>query len=450
MISKSLYYRLISRVIILVAAALALGWILTGPAADILAVIPVLLLVATSVNIIRFLNRINRRIFYFFDALRNDDSSLSFPEADNSRIEHDLNQVLFKVNEQIKHISAENRKQELYFQALIEHAATGMFTLNHNGFIIHSNRLAKQLFGLEQFTHLSQLENVDHSLYTTVREIQPSQQRLVSPGDDTGNSQLLIKANSIMSGQEELMILSVQDIKYQLDEKELESWRKLIRVMMHEIMNTVSPITSLSESLSHYFYTGGKLKTPEQIDAGTIDTTIRGLDVIREQGKGLINFVGSYQELTRLPEPVKKSFPIQHLMENIRIISATFPNAAITDFQYTIDPPELKLIADEKLISQVLVNLVKNAYEANEKQTQNKVVVISKIDQNGHPEIRISDSGSGIPKDLSDKIFIPFFTTKDSGSGVGLSISRQIIQMHGGSLKIQSSPGEGTTAIITF
>ncbi len=357
---------------------------------------------------------------------------------------------LLKVNKQIQQIHFENQKQEQYFQALIEHAATGMFTFNKKGFILHSNNQAKQLFGVDVLSHINQLELIDSRLYQTVKQIQASDNRLIAVNNEREIVQLLIKANSFVMDKEELMLLSVHNIKNQLDEKELDSWRKLIRVMMHEIMNSITPITSLSESLAGYFFTDQKLKTPEQIDNNTIQTTIRGLELIQEQGKGLINFVESYRKLARLPQPEKKTFSVQNLIDNMCILSGSFPNAEKISMVCDVEPKELELLADEKQISQVLINLLKNAFQASENTLDASVKITAKLDRNDHPEIKVTDNGPGITDELMDKIFIPFFTTKENGSGIGLSISRQIMQMHGGSLEIVSSPGKLTSAILSF
>ncbi len=450
MISKNLYLQILIRVLFLVATALFLGWTIFAQKSYIIASIPTVILLLSTYNIIYFLNRINRRIFYFFDAIKNEDSTLSFPNNSNNKIEKELNQSLIKVNKQIQQIYVENQQQEQYFQALLEHAATGMFTFNNRGFILHSNNLAKQLFNVDVLTHINQLNRIDAKLFQTVSDIQPSEQRLITLHNKNGTIQLLIKSNSFKSDKEELMLLSVHDIKNQLDEKELDSWRKLIRVMMHEIMNSITPITSLSESLAGYFYSEGNTKTPEQIDNNTIETTIRGLEVIREQGKGLIKFVESYRKITRLPAPEKKIFPVKNLIDNIRILSSSFDNAKNVQLKCAVIPEEMEILADEKQISQVLINLVKNAFQANKTNKNAQIQISALLSKNGRLEIKVSDNGSGIPEELMDKIFVPFFTTKDDGSGIGLSVSRQIMQMHGGALKIVSEPGKNTTAILSF
>ena len=448
MISKNLYIQLLVRVLGLVAMALLLGWMIFQKELYILSFIPAVALIFQTVNLIWFLNATNRRMFYFFDAIQNEDLTLSFPEKTNNKIIVDLNKSLNKVNKQIQQINIENSRQEQYFQALLEHAATGMMTFDENGFILHSNSLMKRLFSLDVLTHLNQLDKIDHKLFQAIKNIQASEQKLVTVNNAKGTIQLLIKASSFISDKKALTLLSVQDIKNELDEKELDSWRKLIRVMMHEIMNSITPITSLSESLGGYFYTKGKVKTPDEIDEKTIATTIRGLEVIQEQGKGLISFVDSYRKLTRIPKPEKKLFQVKNFIENIVILSGSFQYADQIEVGFEVKPEELEILADEKLISQVLVNLVKNAFQANAENQQAKVKIIAGLGETGRPKVQVIDNGTGIPEEILEKIFIPFFTTKESGSGIGLSLSRQIMQMHGGSLKVKSTPGKTSFMLI--
>jgi nitrogen fixation/metabolism regulation signal transduction histidine kinase len=303
---------------------------------------------------------------------------------------------------------------------------------------------------VDVLTHLNQLKKIDHKLFMNLKNIQASEQKLITFGNNKGTIQLLVKANSFISANKELILISVQDIKNELDEKELDSWRKLIRVMMHEIMNSITPITSLSESLAGYFYSEGNVKAPREINEKTIETTIRGLEVIREQGKGLISFVESYRKLTRLPKPEKKPFSAKNLIENIIILSGSFHHADHVNIGFNVQPEELEILADEKQISQVLVNLVKNAFQANAENKEAKVKILCGLGSNGRPEVKVIDNGPGITADVLDKVFIPFFTTKENGSGIGLSLSRQIMQMHGGTLKLISYPGKQTVAALSF
>lgn len=450
MISKNLYVQILFRVAILVGFCLLGGWMLFDREWYLGSILMFSGTIISSGNLIYFLNSTNRRLFYFFDAIRNDDSTLSFPEITNDKTFVELNKSLNKVNRQIQQIKIENRLQEQYFQALLEHAATGILTFDQKGFVLHSNASARKLFGLEILTHLNQLEKVDRRLFHVVKNLRSSEQRLVTMNNERGNIQLLLKTSWFISNQKELTLLSVQDIKNELDEKELDSWLKLIRVLMHEIMNSITPITSLSESLAGYYYTNGEIKSPSEIDEKIIATTIRGLDVIKEQGKGLISFVDSYRKLTRLPKPEKKPFQARNLIENIRMLSGSFEYAENIEMSYQVLPNDLEIMADEKMVSQVLINLVKNAFQANAENPKAKVKIVAGIGENNRPKICVADNGPGIQPDILDEIFVPFFTTRENGSGIGLSISRQIMRLHSGSLKVKSVPGEETVFCLEF
>ncbi len=450
MISKNLYVQILFRIILLAVFCLLGGWMLFNKDWYIVSALMLVGATFSAGNLIYFMNTTNRRLYYFFDAIRNDDSTLSFPEKTTNKTIIELNKSLNKVNRQIQQIKIENRLQEQYFQALLEHAATGILTFDEKGFVLHSNAAARKLLGLEVLTHLNQLEKIDRRLSQIIKNIRSPEQRVITMNNEQGTIQLLLKANMFISNKKEMTLLSVQDIKNEMDEKELDSWMKLIRVLMHEIMNSITPVTSLSESLAGYFYTGGKVKSPAEIDEKIIGTTIRGLDVIKEQGKGLISFVDSYRKLTRLPKPKKKLFQVKNLIENIRLLSASFEHAENIAFSYLINPDDMEILADEKMISQVLINLVKNAFQSNAGNTSVKVKITVGIGENNRPRICIADNGPGISPDIIDEIFVPFFTTRENGSGIGLSLSRQIMRLHGGKLSVKSIPGKETVFCLEF
>lgn len=450
MISRKLYIQLLVRILILVAASLGVAWILFSQAANILVVVPVALLFGTLLNTVNYLNRMNRRIYYLFEAIKNDDSSISFPEDSHTQIEKDLSRSLRDVNKHIQNISQNLQKQEQYFQALIEQTATGIFTVNNKGFILNSNQQARQLIGLDPLTHISQLESLDRHLHQVVQNIKPGQQQLAALQKKDGVVQLQFRASAFRSGEEVFTLLSVHDIRNELDEKEIDSWRKLIRVMRHEIMNSVTPITSLSESLIEYFYVDEQVKSPALIDKNTIDTTVSGLELIHEQAQNLFRFVESYKQLARMPEPEPKSFPVNKLLDNICMIARSFPNAEKTELVCESVAEDQTLLADEQQITQVMINVVKNAYQALENTINARVEISWVQGKDGHERLIVSDNGPGIDDEHIDKVFIPFFTTKKNGSGIGLSLSRQIMQMHGGSLEINLVPGNKTNVVLSF
>jgi signal transduction histidine kinase len=297
---------------------------------------------------------------------------------------------------------------------------------------------------------LNQLERVNHSLFQAIRNIAPSEQKLVSVNTERGIVQLLLKTTSFKTKDNELILLSIQDIRNELDEKEVDSWMKLIRVLMHEIMNSIAPITSLSESLCNFYTVDGRPALPEELNESKIQATIRGLSVIKEQGNGLMLFVESYRKLTRLPKPDRKIVKVDDLLSRIRVLYPSIENSNRVALTISINPPDMELFADENLIAQVLINLTKNAIQANEKNPDAKIQLIACFTAENRPQIRVMDNGPGIPDDIIEQIFVPFFTTRENGSGIGLSLSRQIMRLHGGNLQVRSNPGKETVFTLNF
>lgn len=450
MISKNLYVNLIVRVLIIVAIALITGCVIAAGKSFRLIILCLFVVVLLTVNLVAYLNSLNRKIRYFFDSVKNDDSNLTFPVSEKNRTIREIYKSMNNVNRQIQDLKIENRNQEKYFRILIEHLAIGIITFDKKGFIVHSNTSARNLIGAEVLTHLGQIERIDRILYQAISGIKPSERRLIRVMTEKGEIQLSLKAAGFRSRNDELMIVSVQDIKNELDEKETESWMKLIGILMHEIMNSITPITSLSGSLTGIYTREGKPVTPDEITQGTISTTLQGLNVIRDQGKSLLTFVESYRQLTRIPEPQKRSFRVAALFERLGVLFSSMKKDDRISLEFSIIDESLEIFADENLISQVLINLLKNAFEALEDTERGRIIISAKDGRDGRPEICVTDDGPGIPSENIDKIFVPFFTTRETGSGIGLSVSRQIMRMHGGSLRVRSKPGKETTFCLSF
>lgn len=450
MISKNLYINLVIRVIFIIVLSLFTGWAVASGKSLRLIILCIIVLTISAVNIITYLNSVNRKIRYFFDSVRNDDSNLSFPVVERNLTVREIYRSMNNVNRQIQDLKIENRNQEQYFKTLIGHLAIGIITFDRKGFVVHSNASARNLIGAEVLTHLSQIERIDRILYQAISNLKPSERRLVPLRTERGEIQLSLKAAGFSSRDDELMIVSVQDIKNELDEKELESWMKLIRILMHEIMNSITPITSLSESLTGIYTLEGEPVTPDRITTDTISTTLKGLNVIKDQGKGLLAFVESYRQLTRIPEPQKHSFRVSQLFERLGVLFNSMMKSDNISLEFSIADPFLEISADQNLISQVLINLLKNAFEANDGAVNGKIIISASLNRDARPEICVTDNGPGIPPENIDKIFVPFFTTRENGSGIGLSVSRQIMRMHGGSLKVRSIPEKETTFCLCF
>jgi len=450
MIGRNLYFQIIFRIVLIVLLSTVAGFMISSGQSLTLILLCFFFVVIVIVNLIKYLNSTNRKISYFLESVQNEDSTLSFPTNITDKPIREIYQGLNKVNKQIQQLKIEGRQQEQYFQTLLEHVATGIVTFNANGFVLHANSAAKKMLGVEVLTHINQLERVNRNLFQAIKNIQPFEQKLVSVTTERGIIQLSLKSTSFKAKENELILLSIQDIRNELDEKELDSWMKLIRVLMHEIMNSIAPITSLSESLCKFFTIDGRPALPEEVTEATIETTLRGLNVIKEQGNGLMLFVESYRKLTRLPKPDKIIFKMEDLVNRIKVLHSSLENSEKVKLAVTISPPDMELFADENLISQVLINLTKNALQANEKNPDGKIQITIGVNSDHRPEIRVTDNGPGIPEEILEQIFVPFFTTRDNGSGIGLSLSRQIMRLHGGSLQVRSIPGKETVFSMIF
>lgn len=447
---RSFQIHMMIRILFIALPAFGIGWSIFSQQSFIYAFIFFLSLLIAVTSLIQYQNKVNEKITYFFEAVKNEDFSQAFPEKKGDVIIRELNRNLNEVNKQIQQIKIESHQQEQYFQALIEHVGTGILTYDENGFVIHANSAVKKLFGLGQLTHLKQLGKLDKQLVHQVSNMPAQGQKLITFNGKQGNINLSIKSSLFKNNDKNLALLSVQDINQELDEKELDSWLRLIRVLTHEIMNSIAPITSLSESLSGYFQKDGKTVLPAELSEKTISITIRGLEIIREQGKDLISFVESYRKLTRLPKPEKNVIHLKEFLERILILNKPELDGLEVSISASSISPDLTILADEKMIAQVLINLIKNAKEALTQTKNGWIQLLAGIDKQGRTEICVKDNGPGIPEELLDEIFVPFFTTRESGSGIGLSLSRQIMRLHGGALAVRSVPQKETVFCMRF
>lgn len=440
---------IVIRLILLIIVSVLTGWSFGSGQPAYTGLTLASVLVIQVVNLFYYINRVNRKIAFFFEAVKNEDHSLSFPSHRGDSVLEKLSANMERINRQIQKIHIENRLQEQYFSALTEKVATGIFSFDQNGFVINANSSAREMLGLKQFTHLKQLEKLDEKLAASIKNMKEGDERLVSCAVNNETVTFFVKASGFKGYNGNLTLVSMQNIRKELDEKELDSWLKLIRVLTHEIMNTIAPVTSLSENLCSYFVKDGEAIPAGEVNDKMISMTIKGLEVIREQGQGLTRFVESYRKLTRLPAPEKKSLKVKELVEKTVLLLR--PEQAGNKVRITFSvADDITIYADEKLVSQTLVNLVKNSVEALQETGGGMISIWSRRNRSGGVEISVADNGPGIPAELIDEIFIPFFTTRENGTGIGLSLSRRIMKMHKGDLKVKSIPGKETVFTMVF
>ncbi len=441
MLNKTIYRSIIIRVSGITLTAIAMSLLAVLLRQWVFILIGVLLLVWQTVSAIYAMNRTNRQITFFFDAIRNEDSTLHFPIKTGNKAIDELNVSMNRLNDVIGTVKLQNRVQEKYFGSIIEHAATGLLTFDENGHILIANSASRRLLGLDPLTHISQLEKVEKGLSSEFKELSQERYKLVRITNERGSLQLSLRATAMAIDNKKVTLISIQDIRNELDEKETESWIRLIRVMTHEIMNSIAPITSLAETVSGYFADGDEIKKCDELDENIIGNTITGLKVIRERGSGLIKFVESYRQLTHLHEPVRKNIDLQLFMEKVKLLLSSELNFNKATLTVNFQNQGMMVFVDENLFSQVIINLVRNSYEALQSQENGMIEINSYKSTNSQTVIEVIDNGPGIPIELLDQIFVPFFTTRENGSGIGLSLSRQIIRKHNGTISVKSYPG---------
>jgi two-component system, NtrC family, nitrogen regulation sensor histidine kinase NtrY len=404
-----------------------------------------------------WLNRTNKKLAYFFSAVRNEDTSLFFPEGVGFANEKLLNKSLNDLNNRLKEAKISIELQEKFYKSIMERIRTGIISFYSNGVVEFTNPEIKRMFGLDQISHINKLKNIDPKLVELLEKIESGDQKRINVKVNHNLLSLAVHSQIMIVNNREVKIVTLQDIKSELDIHEMDSWQKLIRILNHEIMNSVAPITSLSSTLTGFFKSGDNQVTPGLITPKIISDTIRGLNIIEDHGRGLIHFVESYRSLTQLPKPEFIRVNIKEFFERITIlINSSFDsgynkNEPKPEIKTSVVPEELTMMADDKLLAQVFINVIKNSIEAFGKSgNSGKIFLRAVKNPDGRIVLTVQDNGPGMDADTLEKIFVPFFTTKESGSGIGLSLSRQIIRIHNGNISCDSVPGSGTTISMQF
>lgn len=376
-----------------------------------------------------------KRVLFMIDALENNDNAIHFPEEKTTPETRDINRALNRVGHILYNVKSETAQQEKYYELILDCINTGVLVLNDNGAIYQKNNEALRLLGLNVLTHIRQLSKVDVTLMQKVEFCRTGEKLQITFNNERGTVNLSIRVSDITIRKEHLRILALSDINSELDEKEIDSWIRLTRVLTHEIMNSVTPITSLSDTLLSL--------------SDTPDEEIRsGLQTISTTGKGLLAFVESYRRFTRIPTPEPSLFYVKAFIDRMVELARHQNTCKNITFHTDISPADLIVYADENLISQVVINLLKNAIQAIGTQADGKIEISARCNDSEEVLIEIKNNGPVIPPEIADHIFIPFFTTKEGGSGIGLSISRQIMRLSGGSITLL--PGKETKFVLKF
>lgn len=374
--------------------------------------------------------RMRRKVNYMLDAL--EDKELNFRFDEKRLRDRRFNKTLNRLRNIFDKESREIMEQEKYFGQMLDHVKTGIAVVEDDGRINYCNKTALTLLGVATLSHIRQLKTINESLYQAFETITDESELKASYYNERGKITISLTASETSIGKETVRIIAFNDISNDIAENEQQSWSKLIRVLTHEIMNTVTPISSLSETLL----------TLENVN----EEVKNGLSTISQASKSLIRFVESYRNLTRIAPPVKKAFYLKDLVENVLKLTSEQALAEGVSCRFIENSHDIILYADEGQITQIFINLIRNAIQAEAKN----IVISAEITPSEQTVINITNDGHLISKESQEEIFVPFFTTKQEGTGIGLSLSRQIMRMHNGSLVLTRSDSRGTVFTLVF
>ena len=451
MVFKSFRLQVIIRVVLLIASVILLVFLFNNLGLTVSPIILGLLVVFQVFTLIMYVEQTNKKLTSFLNSIKHADFSSSFSEKGLGKSFEELNYAFNEVLDEFRKYRSEKEEHLNYLLTVIQHISIGMIAFREDGKIDQFNQAVTKLFKIKYFKNIRDLNEVKEGLSEKLLNLKAGDKILIKVFIDDELLQLAVHATQFKMRGQQFTLISFQNIHNELEEKEIESWQKLIRVLTHEIMNSITPISSLAGTVR------GMLLEEEDdepakmnvLDEEDVESVQSALNTIEKRSQGLLNFVEIYRNLTRIPKPNFRYFLVSQLFENAEQLLSTKMLEYNIDYKYSIMPETLMVTADPDLIDQVVINLLLNAIDAV-KESENPKIAMTAAEVNGRVKIEIRDNGHGIKPDIMDKIFMPFFTSKKHGSGIGLSLSRQIMHLHKSNISVRSKPGEGTVFSLTF
>jgi len=415
------------------------------------AIIVGLLVILEIFLLVRYVERTNRKLTQFFQSIRYADFSSSFSDPGLGKSFEDLSREFNQVIEVFRKYRAEKEESFNYLQTVVQHVSIGILVFQRDGKVDVFNQAVRKMLKIRNIRDIHELKEVKEDLPAILLGLKAGDSTLIKLFTDSELLQLSINATEFRMRGEDYILVSMQDISAELDEKEIESWQMMIRVLTHEIMNSITPITSLASTVHDMTVDKQDGRTViRQLDDEDAESVDSALVTIKNRSQGLLNFVEVYRNLTRIPKPNFRYFRVSELFDRCYLLLHPRMEEHYIKCSRTVFPPDLMITADPDLIDQVIINLMLNAIDAVSEVENPQISIFATLNSSNRVTIEFKDNGVGIKPDVMDKIFMPFFTSKKQGSGVGLSLSRQIMHLHKGSVSVRSKPGEGTVFTLVF
>ncbi len=428
----------------------ALIWLLLQPGHYSATIIAAGLLTITTAELWWFVSRTNREVARFLDAARYADYSQRFSLQDIGTGFGELGETFTDILDRMWDEREEHEIQVRRLSALIDHIPVPLLTVHGDGAVTLQNNAARRLFGAAHVTQLRDLRQFGVDFHDAVADAVPGNRELVTFTVEGVEYQLTLATTENIVAGESNRLVSLQDIQSELDVTQIQAWQELVRVLTHEIMNSITPVTSLAATATH-LVDDLLQKTPADSPArDELQDLHDAVSTVANRSDGLMQFVHSYRQLTRLAPPEKKRVQLAELFNSVRQLAAAEWHDNETALTLRVEPAELDVYADRDLLEPVLLNLLRNAWQATEDLRHREIELCGQLNRRGNVVIEVADNGPGVPDDLAKKIFVPFFTTKAGGSGVGLALARQVMSAHGGFIRVGRNGGGGAKFTLTF
>jgi nitrogen fixation/metabolism regulation signal transduction histidine kinase len=407
------------------------------------------IILGVIIELFFYIERTNRKLTRFLESVRYSDFISGF-SSDNElgKSFKDLNKAFNEVLEAFRRARSEKEEHWQYLNTVVQQVGTGLLSFDEEGNVELINTTAKKYLRAPQIHNIAEIKKSSDALYKLLIDIEPGASTLFQLDFKTN---LAIYATELVLRKNAFKLITMQNIQPELQQKEIESWQNLTRVLRHEIMNSITPIASLTSTMKDILVEDLDQKNGVfEIGTEAVDDLQDGLNTIESRSQGLIRFIDAYRDYTSIPAPKVKTIVLADLIDHITNLLKIEIRKSSVNFDWEVQPPDLTISVDEELMEQVLINMLKNAIEAVDENDNPMVRLRGSLDPEDHVIITLYDNGQGILPEAQEKIFIPFYTTKKTGSGIGLALSRQIMQLHNGSLSVDSVPDEYTEFTLKF
>jgi signal transduction histidine kinase len=442
----------ILRIVLLTISIFTFVYLLTQTAFLATSMIVGVFILIQVFSLLHYVHKTNRDLARFLSAIRFSDFSQSFSSGHKETSFRSLNAAFSEVMSIFQQARAEKEEQYRYLNTVVQHVGLGLMSFNQDGEVDLINKAAKKLLSVTNLKNIKSLETFSPDLVITLQKLHPGQKALVKIEEFGEAIQLVIYATEFKLQDRAVKLVSMQNIESELAEQEMDAWQKLIRVLTHEIMNSVTPIASLASTVRDII-SDSESKAADNsilISEESKEDIHQAVATIERRSQGLLHFIDSYRNLTRIPAPTFQLFTVRDLFNRISSLMDPQLHKNGIKLHVDIEPESLELTADRELIEQVLINLMINAIHAQKETGEKTIELTSFMNDRGRNIITVSDNGMGIEESVREKIFTPFFTTRKDGSGVGLSLSKQIMRLHKGSISVQSVPDQKTIFTLRF